>query len=250
MSTIPVAVQMYTLRDETAKDFIGTLRRVAEIGYAGVEFAGYGGLSAAELKAVLDDLQLRAAGTHLGLDALETDPDAVLDYQLAIGNHFITVPWMPAPADLAGWKEAAARLNAAGEQCKQRGIQLCYHNHAHEFALVDGVPGLDVLYANTDPALVQAQLDLYWVKKAGYDPASYVKKYAGRVPELHIKDMADDADGSFTEFGTGIIDWDAVFAAAPAAGVQWYIVEQDVCQRPCLESVEISFRNLRARGMA
>lgn len=252
MASIPVALQLFTVRDETAKDFIGTLQRVAQIGYKGVEFAGFGGLSASEVKRVLDDLGLRAAGSHTGINALEADLAAVADFNLAIGNPYVVVPWMPQEyrADAAGWRAVGAKMNELGAQLQRRGLTLCYHNHAFEFERFDGAYGLDIFYGASDPALVQAELDLYWVKKGGEDPAAYVRKYAGRVPLLHIKDMAGDAEGSFTEFGTGIIDWGAVFAIAPSAGAQWYIVEQDACTRPCMESVQISFDNLRQRGMA
>lgn len=250
MATIPIALQLYTVRDETAKDFIGTLRHVAGVGYAGVEFAGFGGLPAKELRTVLADLNLQVAAAHIGIDELTNDPGDVIDYQLALGNKFVVVSVMSAPADLDGWEAEASRLNEIGALLKENDLQLCYHNHAHEFVVVNGEYGLDLLYKLSDADLVQAELDLYWVKKGGQDPVHYVRKYAGREPLLHIKDMAADAEGSFTEFGTGILAWDEIFATAENAGVQWYIVEQDFCKRPCLESIEISFRNLQARGLA
>ena len=247
MTTLPIALQLYTVRDESAKDFVGTLRRVAEIGYAGVEFAGYGGLSAQELRAVLSDLGLQVAGVHAGADELRDTPDAVIDYQHEIGNSFVTIGWMAGHDDLAGWQEEAALLNQFGANLKKHDLQLCYHNHAHELAPADGVRGLDLLYQYTDPTLLQAELDLYWLQKGGANPVDYVRRYAGREPLLHVKDMAADAEGSFTEFGTGILDWDAIFTAAQNAGVRWYIVEQDICQRPSLESAAISFNNLQER---
>ncbi|MHB9133246.1 MAG: sugar phosphate isomerase/epimerase family protein [Armatimonadota bacterium] len=251
MSQIPVALQLYTVRDVAGQDFIGTLKRVAKIGYAGVEFAGnYGGLSAKDLKFLLDDLNLRAAASHIGMNAFDEDIDAVIEYQLEIGSRFVVIPGMPLPETAEGWREVAARMNAIGETCKQRGLQLCFHNHAGEFARFDGAYGLDLLYQFSDPAFLQAELDLYWVKKGGEDPVAYINQYAGRVPLLHVKDMTADPEPTFAEVGTGILDWDGIFAAAPAAGTQWYIVEQDVCQRPSMESVEISFRNLQAWGIA
>ena len=248
MAKIPVALQLYTVRDETAKDFIGTLRRVAQIGYVGVEFAGFGDLTAAELKSVIGDLGLSPVSAHVGMEALEEG--AILDYLTEVGCPYVAVPWMPQELreDAAGWRNVAQRMTAIGAKTQAKGITLCYHNHAFEFEKFDGQYGLDILYGNSDPSLVQAELDLYWVQKGGESPAAYVSKFAGRDPLLHLKDMAPD--GNFTEVGTGIIDWDAVFAAAPGAGTTWYIVEQDSCQRPTLESVEISFNNLKARGIA
>lgn len=241
---MPIAVQMYTLREETEKDFVGTLRRVAEIGYRGVEFAGFGGLSAREVKKLLAELNLTPAGAHIGLDAIERDPGGVFDYQLAIGNPYVVIPYLPAPETLDGWAELASRLNAVGEQCRRNDLQLCYHNHAHEFVQIDGKYGLDLLYQLTDARLVKAEFDCYWIQKAGQHPAAYLRRYAGRTPLLHVKDMTPDGD--FAEFGAGILPWNEILPAARTAGTQWYIVEQDVCQRPCLESVAISFGNLEA----
>jgi sugar phosphate isomerase/epimerase len=250
MSTIPVALQLYTVRDLTEEDFVGALRTVSEIGYAGVEFAGYGGLSALDMHALLHELHLAPTGAHVGLDQLETNISGVIDYHLTIGSRFVACPWMPEGRrqDADGWKRTAELLNGIGETCARQGITLCYHNHDFEFTRFDGQTGMDILYSNTDPRYLQAELDLYWVKKAGEDPAAYMQKFAGRLPLLHLKDMAED--GAFAEVGTGILPWDAIFAAAPEIGVQWYIVEQDVCRRPCQESIAISFHNLQARGLA
>lgn len=251
MTQIPVGLQLYTLRTETATDFLGTLRRVAALGYQGVEFAGYGGLPAADVRAVVDELGLVPFSGHVGIELLEDDLQGTLDYQAALGLSYVVVPWMPEARRRSadGWKEVAVALNAIGEACQARGMTLCYHNHDFEFQTFDGVTGFDILYGESDPRLVQAELDLYWVKKAGLDPAAMVSRMAGRAPLLHIKDMVTEPEVTFAEFGEGIIDWDAVFAVAPAAGAQWYIVEQDVCRRPCMESIAISIENLRKRGM-
>jgi sugar phosphate isomerase/epimerase len=248
MPQIPVGVQLYTLRDEMSTDFLGTLRKVADIGFAGVEFAGFGGLSAREIKAALDDLNLRPAGAHVGLDGLQDLP-AVIDFHLEIGNRYIVMPWATADG-AAGWRELAKTLDGIGQDLKRHGIQLCYHNHAHELAPVDGVTPLDLIFATADAENLQAELDLYWVKKGGVDPVAYLNCYAGRVPLVHFKDMAADADGSFAEVGTGILDWPTIARAAQAAGAEWFIVEQDVCTRPALESVAISLTNLKAMGLA
>lgn len=252
MPNIPVALQLYTLRDLTEVDYAGTLRKVAQLGYAGVELAGYGGLSAPDMKALLDDLQLKPAGSHVSIDAMKENLSEVIDYQLAIGNNFLVCPWIDVanPTNAADWIEVAALLTKIGQQCKRQGITLCYHNHDFEFATADGQCGLDLLYANSQPEALQAELDLHWVKKGGQDPVDYINKLSGRLPLVHLKDMADDAEAGFSEVGNGILDWPAIFAATAAAGTQWHIVEQDTCKRPCLESVEISLRNLQIWGIA
>jgi sugar phosphate isomerase/epimerase len=243
---------MYTLRNETARDFIGTLREVAKIGYAGVEFAGTGGLSAAELKRLLADLNLRAAGSHTGLDVLEGDLNAALDFTQEIGSEFVVCPYLPEERRRSAddYRALAEVLNRAGAACKQRGLQLCYHNHAFEFERFDGQYGLDILYTASDPDLVKGEIDTYWIRKGGADPAAYIRQYSGRCPLIHLKDMAADEKQSFAEVGEGTLDWPAIFAAAESGGARWYIVEQDVCQRPPLESITISLQNLRAMGKA
>jgi len=251
MSDIPIALQLYTLREQTAEDFVGVLRRVAEIGYAGVEFAGYGGLDAAELKALLDELGLRAAGSHVGLQALECELDAVIEYSLAIGNPYVVCPSIPPDRrqDEAGVRAIAQSLNRIGAACRERGLLFCYHNHAFEFEPLDGKSFLDTLFSTTDPELVRAEVDTYWVQFAGLDPAELIERYSDRVALVHLKDM-DPQDRSFAEVGEGTLDWKAIFAASEAAGAEWYIVEQDRCKRPPLESVRLSLENLRSMGMA
>jgi sugar phosphate isomerase/epimerase len=252
MAQIPIALQMYTLRTEAGRDFVGTLREVAGMGYAGVEFAGTGGLSAPELRRLLDDLNLRAAGSHTGLEALEADLNAALDFNQEIGNEFIVCPYLPENRRKTAddYRALAGLLNRAGAACKERGLQLCYHNHDFEFQRFDGQYGLDLLLGATDPQLVKAEVDTYWVQKAGVDPAAYLRQYSGRCPLIHLKDMAADESRSFAEVGEGTMEWPAIFASAEAGGAVWYIVEQDVCKRPPLESVAISLRNLRAMGKA
>jgi sugar phosphate isomerase/epimerase len=248
MEKIPVALQMYTLRDLSAQDFLGTLKQAAAIGFAGVELAGTGNLSAKELKSVLDDLGLGIAGAHAGLlDMSDADLDATIDYHLELGNKYLVHPWATADS-VAAWLAIAQKLNAVGARCRARGLQVCYHNHAHEFEQFDGTSALEIIYANSDPANVQAELDLYWVTKGGVDPVAAIEQYADRVPLLHCKDMG--ADGDFAEVGEGTLPWEEIFAVAPDAGVQWYIVEQDVCKRPPLECVTTSFRNLQKMGIA
>ena len=251
MTDIPIALQMYTLREQAAEDFVGTVRRVAEIGYAGVEFAGYGGLSAAEMKALLDELGLKPAGSHVSLQMLENELDSVIDYSLEIGNPYVVCSFLPPDRrqDEASLRATAESLNRIGAACKERGLRFCYHNHAFEFQTFDGKYALDILYETTDPELVRAEVDTYWVQFAGLDPAELIWRHSERVTLVHLKDM-DPQDRSFAEVGEGVLDWEAIFAASEAAGAEWYIVEQDRCKRPPLESVRLSLDNLRAMGVA
>ncbi|HID56864.1 TPA: sugar phosphate isomerase/epimerase [Candidatus Poribacteria bacterium] len=249
MARIPVALQLYTVRDETAKDFLGTLERVAQIGYEGVEFAGTGGLSSSELKKALDELGLKPAGSHVGIDQLKGNLDAVIEYNLEIGNRYVVCPFMPEEmrGSASQWREVAETLSEIGAKCKEEGLILCYHNHAFEFRRFNGKYGLDILYESSDPEFLKAEIDTFWVKFGGEEPAEYIRKLAGRCPLIHLKDMGEDGK-TFMEVGEGIMDFMAIFDASEKSGVQWYIVEQDVCQRPSLESARISFENLRKWG--
>ena len=241
--SLPIALQLYTVRDETAKDFIGTLEKVAEIGYEGVEFAGFGDMPASKMKEALERLNLKAVGSHTSKDLLFNKLDEVIEYNLAIGNPFVMCPW-DNYGSKGEWLEAAKLYNTIGEKLKQRGLQFLYHNHAHEFAKFDGEYILDLIYKETDPELVKAEIDTYWVYYAGVDPAGYVAKYGGRCPIVHLKDMK--ADDKFTvEVGEGIIDIKSIIEASVKAGTEWLVVEQDSCARPPLESVKISVDSLK-----
>ena len=252
MTKIPVALQMYTLRDEAAKDFAGTLRSVARLGYSGVELAGTGGYTSADLKNLLQDLGLMVAGSHIGLDQLEANLPEVIRYNLELGNKYVVCPYLPEELRKSAedYRRLASRLNAVGRECKAAGLQLCYHNHAFEFERFDGVTGFDILFASTDPDLVAAEVDTYWAEYAGHDAAELIRRLSGRVPLVHLKDMTERPQGTFAEVGEGVLDFAAISAAAQTAGAQWLIVEQDTCARPPLESVEISLRNLRRMGLA
>jgi sugar phosphate isomerase/epimerase len=252
MSQIPVALQMYTVRDVAADDFVGALRQVAEIGYAGVELAGMGNLSSSELKETLDNLGLQAAGTHVSLDALRDNLEGVIQDSQNLGSRHVTLSYVAEDQrkTLDGWRQVADLLNRTGQEIKRAGLQLCYHNHAFEFETFDGKFALDWLYELTDPDLVQAELDTYWIQFGGQDPAVYVRKYAGRVPLVHLKDMEAGEERFFAEVGEGIMDWAPVFSAGEAAHVQWYIVEQDRCRRPSMESARLSYENLKKMGKA
>jgi sugar phosphate isomerase/epimerase len=249
MSKLPVGLQLYTVRDELQVDYAGTLRAVAEIGYSSVELAGTGDLTASELSSLLQELGLVPVGPHVGLEQLETELNTVLDYYGELGTPFVTCPYMP-EAYRAATKieETCALLNRIGQACKGRGMQFCYHNHNYEFDEQIGDRTLfDTIFDGTDPELVKGELDIYWAQYAGHDPATVIRQRSGRFPLIHLKDMTA-GDPTFAEVGEGIIDMNAVFVASEAHGAQWYVVEQDRCQRPSLESARLSFENLKGMG--
>ena len=244
MKNMQVALELYTVRDETVRDFAGTLRRVAQIGYSGVEFAGYGNLTAQEMSALLAETGLLPVSTHLGLDALQDSQlEASIRYCLDIGCSFIVLPWLANEwRTREGIQALAPRLNAIGQRCQEHGITFAYHNHDFEFTRVDEVYLLDYLLQATDASLVKIELDVYWVAYAGLDPVSYLHTLGNRVVLLHLKDMA--ADRSMTEVGKGMLDMQQICAFAQNRGL-WGIVEHDHPQIPSLESAKISLEYFR-----
>jgi len=245
----PVALQLYTLRDLMQQDFTGVLEKVAEIGYDAVEFAGYGGLGAAEVMKRLEELGLRCAGTHEGFERLSDALDQTLEFNAAIGNRYIICPAMPGQwrgSGTDGFRAFGEQLNRIGEKVKAAGMQLCYHNHDFEFVKEGDQLLIDALFGVCDPDLVKAEVDVYWVQRGGQDPAQFIRRLGDRVALLHMKDMAGDAQKSFAPVGTGVMDMASIVAAGREIGVEWYVVEQDQTQRPPLDAVEISLKNMRA----
>ena len=244
MNNLQVALELYTVRDETSHDFAGTLQRVANIGYPGVEFAGYGNLNSTEMSALLAQTKLKAISTHLRLDKLEGPQlDASIRYCQDIDCSIIVLASLPQEyRTQEGIRVLAPRLDAVGRQCQEHSITFGYHNHEFEFTRVGSIYLLDYLLQNTDPSLVKIELDVYWAAHAGVDPVSYLHELADRVVLVHLKDMA--ADGSMTEVGKGTLDMQQICAFAQTHGL-WGIVENDYPQIPSLESARISFESFQ-----
>ncbi|HEY6158529.1 MAG TPA: sugar phosphate isomerase/epimerase [Gemmatimonadales bacterium] len=228
-----IGLQLYTVRDEMKKDVEGTLARVAEAGYGEVEFAGYFGKSAAEIRAMLDHHGLTAPSTHVGLTTPEAWHEA-LDAAHVIGHQYIVVPWIPVEqrTGINGFKKIAAEFNKAAEQARAAGLQFAYHNHDFEFAPTDGKLPYDVLLAETDPKLVQMEMDLYWITKGGQDPLAYFARWPGRFPLVHVKDSMGPPDNKMADVGAGKIDWKRIFAREEQAGIKHFFVEHDQPAEP------------------
>jgi sugar phosphate isomerase/epimerase len=223
-----VGVQLYTVRSLMEKDVERTLAGVAAAGYTEVEFAGYFNKSPADIKAMLDRHGLVSPSVHSGNIAADAWAQA-LDAAHVIGHQFIVVPYIPAELrkTLDDWKRIAADFNRIGAAAKTAGIQMAYHNHDFEFPLVEGKVPYDVLLAETDPKLVQMEIDLYWITKGGQDPLTYFARWPGRIPLVHVKDGKGPPDWAMTEVGSGAIDWKRIFAKSQQAGIQHYFVEHD-----------------------
>ena len=224
-------IQLYSLNKEAEADFEGTLKKIAAMGYTGIEFAGFfGNKSASELKKFMAELGLEALSTHT---VSENVPE-ILDYAAELGVKYIIDPW----ASIYTYDETMAFcevLNKTGKLCKDRGIIFGYHNHAHEF--IEGKDGylLETMILNTDPAMVGIQLDVGWTVYAGADAVGFLKKYPGRFKLIHVKECSkargpqgpDEGNGWNVKAGTGIIDWVSVRDAAIASGAEAFIVERE-----------------------
>jgi sugar phosphate isomerase/epimerase len=250
MASPGVALQLYTVREDLARDFAGTLRAVAELGYPAVQLAGYGGLAAAELKRRLDGLGLGVAGNHVGLDRLENSLDEEIEINSTLGNRDLIVPVIPQSrrGSAEDYRRLAEQLDRIGERCRAAGLRLSYHNHDFEFVRFDGQYALDLLLGRTDPTLVYFEPDVYWIAVAGQDPAAYIRKYDRRCPIIHLKDLDPRRQPSFAEVGAGTLPFEPIFEASEAGGAEWYVVEQDRCPGPAIESARISLENLRRWG--
>jgi len=252
---MPIGLELYTLRNELAKDLPGTLKKVAEIGYKEVEIFDFYGKDSRETRKLLRDHGLTAPSAHYQVAQIEASWDKQIEYAKAIGLTYMVnaILWPDQRKSLDDYKRLAELYNKAGEQTRKAGIQFCHHNHNFEFKNWDGTLPYDLLLQQTDPKLVQFEMDCFWVTHAGQDPVEYFKKYPGRFPLLHIKDLKagnppttefDPRLGLFTEVGHGTIDWKRIFAAAPEGGMKHFYVEQDECEIPPLESIKVSYEYL------
>ena len=242
MTELPFALQLYSVRDHLEADLPGTLRSVKTMGYDAVEVAGTHGLSAAEFRRALDMAGLTPISAHIGFEESALDPAAAASVARTLGIQRIVVPWLGAAMcpDLTAWRTAARKMGEAGAMLRNEGIQLCYHNHAEEFESVEGERPFEVIFGETQPEHLAAEIDTYWVRYAGEDPLEIIAGLQGRCPLLHIKDMSASGDRFFAEVGEGIIDWAPIFQAGRAAGVEWFIVEQDESRGDSLESAATS----------
>ncbi|MFL6560013.1 MAG: sugar phosphate isomerase/epimerase family protein, partial [Bacillus sp. (in: firmicutes)] len=224
-------------------------KRVAELGFDGVEFAGYGGLTAKEVKTLLDGLGLRAAASHVPLGELENNLDQVIEDMKVIGSKYVVCPYlMPDRRNEKDYHELISVLNHLGEVCQREGITLCYHNHDFELArLSDGRMALEAIFDETNIDNVKAEFDIYWLTKAGQKPVEWIKRYNNRTPLIHLKDMTTDGEQFFAELGTGGVDLEAVLNLGEDTGVQWWVVEQDMSRRTPFESIEISMDYLKSK---
>lgn len=224
-----IGVQLYTVRAAMAKDFEGTLAKVAGIGFQEVEFAGYFGRSPAAVREALHRNGLTSPSAHLPFEGLAGDWERLLEDCKTIGHDYALIAWTPQEArqSLDDWKRIAERFNRAGEAARRMGLTFAYHNHDFEFKPLEGRVPFDLLLESTDPELVRIEMDLYWISYGGADPFAYFTRYPGRFPLVHVKDLKRGAEHPMVDVGAGDIDWKGIFRKHAQAGIKHYFVEHD-----------------------
>ena len=250
---LPIGIQLYTVRAETAKDLEGTLKKISDIGYREVELAGYYDKSPKELSTLLKRYSLAAPSAHRGLKDVLANPDKEIDYLREMGVSYLVIPF-PAvkddrfanqPADaqktiansttLDDWKWIAESLNKIAEKAKRAGLRTGYHNHQEEFKRMGGERPMDLLARDTGKD-VMLQFDVGTCVEAGSDPVAWVKQNPGRIRSLHLKDWSPDR-GYRVLFGEGTVPWKEIFQAAEhGGGVEFYLIEQEGSDYPPFET--------------
>jgi sugar phosphate isomerase/epimerase len=219
--------QLYTVRASMATDVPGTLKAIAGIGYREVEFAGYGDHSARQIRRLLDDLELRAPSAHINARQLRDDSRPFLETAAEIGHDYLTVASLVTEdrQTVDDYKRWADTFNRVGELCRENGLRLAYHNHEFEFVSLGGQVPFDILLDETDSALVDFELDFFWVRKAGHDIVQVLNKSPDRFTMAHIKDM--DEQGNMADVGTGVIAFEDILGNEAAIGLRHLFAEHD-----------------------
>ena len=273
MEKRPVAYQIYSAREDAAKDLDAVLGALKGMGYDGVEFAGFYGNTAEQVKALLDKHGLKAISSHVPFVQIESDMFGVIAFHKAIGCEYIAVPYLDDQTrpGAPGFAHALKVIYKFAGLMKEAGMTLLYHNHDFEFVSLSGQYGLDFLYDAVPADLLKTELDVCWVKYAGVNPADYIRKYAGRCPVVHLKDFVGrKQDGStpyaligldenekkdtqafeFRPFGYGCQNVEEVVEAGIESGAKWFIIEQDMSiGRTPLEAAEMSIGTLKKIGL-
>lgn len=243
-----IGIQLYTLRNDMERDFEGTLKNIADIGYKQVEFAGYFGRSPAAVRALLKRLGLDAPAAHIGTPASVTkDWKKTIENAKIMGHKYLIVAYIDEKdrRTLDDYRRYADMFNSAGETARKAGVRLAYHNHDFEFKPLDGKVPYDLLLERTDPKLVAMEMDLFWVTKGGRDPLEYFNRFPGRFEAVHVKDMDGSPEQRMVDVGQGKINFAKIFAQRKKAGIRYYFVEHDDPKPSAIGSARTSYQYLK-----
>lgn len=253
MTTARPGAQMYTVREftQTPAGIARTLHKIKEIGYDHVQLSALGPIDPRELKRMLEGEGLGVAATHVSFERLQNDLPALIDEHHLWGCRHVGLGSMPREyRNREGYSSFARDASAIARRLAKANLTFSYHNHYWELERFDGRTGLEILYEESDPEVVFAEIDTYWIQYGGGDPAAWIRRLKGREPLVHFKDMAVSGDGPvMAEVGEGNLNWPEILKACQEAGVEWYLIEQDWCARDPFESLAISLRNLKAMGV-
>jgi sugar phosphate isomerase/epimerase len=253
-------LQLYTLRDQLADDLEGTLQAVARIGYKDLEIFGYSdgkifGVKPAELRKMVEDLGMKLVSGHYltgqvnapGQGTLTNGWEKAVEDAAEMGLKYMVNAYLfpEERQSIEDYKKLTDLLSKSAKVTKSAGIQFGYHNHDFEFQEMEGQVPMYTIMDGTEDDLVVAELDLYWVTRAGYNPIGFFKKYPKRTALWHVKDMADTPEKEFTEVGNGVIDFKTIFSKAMLSGMKYFFVEQDICKGSPIDSVTMSYKNLK-----
>lgn len=246
MTTLKVALQLYTLRDYDQEDFAAKLRKVSEAGYDGVEFAGFADIPAEEMKAILDKTGLKAMGSHTRMEELLDHLDEVIAYNQVIGSSYIVIPYYKIES-MEDVHSLIAIVKEMGPKIRAAGMDLLYHNHYHEFMNEFGdQPILEMLREATTEAELNFEIDMFWTTHADREPVEVMDRFGSRCKTVHVKDMVNKEDKEMTEVGTGILDLKGIIDKAKSLGYEWVVVEQDRIKIDGYESVKVSLDHVKA----
>ncbi len=247
--SLPIAIQLYTIRDVLAQDFASGVRQIAEMGYMGVETAGFPGTTAKEASRLFRELDLAVTSAHAPLP-LGEKKNEILDIMGELGSKRLVCPYI-APREYETIdliKKTCARFNEANQVAIENGLEFGFHNHDWEFEQVEGRYAYEILLEELDPAIF-FEIDTYWVKTAGLEPAEIIKELGSRVPLLHIKDGPATKNDPMTAVGAGIMNWAEIMSVGQDHA-EWLIVELDRCATDMMSAVQQSYTYLTENGFA
>jgi sugar phosphate isomerase/epimerase len=256
MTEPKLAAQLYTVRDftKTADEFRASMAKIADIGYTAVQVSGIGPIPHEEVKAITDAFELTICITHVGFDYLQHDLEAAIAQHKLWDCPNVAIGSMPGgyrEQGEAGFKRFAHDATEVGRRLAEAGLTFSYHNHSFEFVRFGERTGLDIIYEESDPRYLMAELDTYWVQHGGGDVIDWIDKLAGRMPVIHFKDMViHEGQQIMAEIGEGNLNWRGILDACKDADIDWYAIEQDVCRRDPFDSLRISYDNLKAMGVS
>ncbi len=253
MNASVIGAQLYTLRDflKTPDDIRKTFARVRDMGYEAVQCSALGPIGAPELKQVADDAGLKIVATHIGFDRIRDEPQAVIDDHELWGCRHVAIGGMPQEyRDSDGFARFAREASSSARPLIEAGLTFSYHNHSFELERVGKRTGLQILADESDAATFSFEIDTYWIQHGGANPVTWLHRLRDRMHVVHLKDLAmEGSQQLFAEVGEGNLEWGPILDACRDSGIEWYLVEQDRCQRDPFDSLKLSLGNLRAMGL-